>query len=70
MQKNKKINFISKRIKSRKSNITVIGLGYVGLPLALGFCEKGIRTFGFDININIITDIEIALKKTINIPNI
>jgi UDP-N-acetyl-D-galactosamine dehydrogenase len=32
-----------------KYNIAVIGLGYVGLPLALEFCKK-YNTTGFDIN--------------------
>jgi UDPglucose 6-dehydrogenase len=30
--------------------ITVIGLGFVGLTTALGFCEKGFKVFGFDID--------------------
>lgn len=30
--------------------IGVLGLGYVGLPLVLGFAEKGIRVIGFDVD--------------------
>ncbi len=30
--------------------IGIIGLGYVGLPLALAFVEKGLRTVGFDVD--------------------
>lgn len=30
--------------------ISVIGLGYVGLPVACAFARNGIRTIGFDIN--------------------
>ena len=30
--------------------IGVLGLGYVGLPLVLGFAEKNIRVIGFDID--------------------
>lgn len=37
-------------IRSRKARVAVIGLGYVGLPLALGFAAKGFRTFGIDTN--------------------
>ena len=29
--------------------ISVIGLGYVGLPVAVAFCQKA-RVIGFDIN--------------------
>ena len=31
-------------------NISVIGLGYVGLPLAYAFAKKGLNVVGFDIN--------------------
>ena len=30
----------------------IIGLGYVGLPLLLDFCEAGKKVIGFDIDIN------------------
>ena len=38
------------RIQNRKSNIGIIGLGYVGLPLALLFAEEGFSVLGFDID--------------------
>ena len=31
-------------------NICVVGLGYVGLPLAARFALKGFNVIGFDIN--------------------
>lgn len=31
-------------------SICIIGLGYVGLPLAVAFAEKGFKVVGFDIN--------------------
>lgn len=34
----------------RKEKIAVIGLGYVGLPLAITFAENGFQVIGFDIN--------------------
>lgn len=39
-----------KKIQQRDVHVGVIGLGYVGLPLALSFTEKGIRVTGFDID--------------------
>lgn len=36
-------------LKSKKKTISVIGLGYVGLPLALSFAKK-FKVIGFDIN--------------------
>jgi len=39
-------------IKNKKAKITIIGLGYVGLPLAVVLAEKGFRVFGFDVQKN------------------
>ena len=30
--------------------ICIVGLGYVGLPLAIAFAEKGFNVIGFDLN--------------------
>lgn len=38
------------RIAARETRIAIIGLGYVGLPLALLFAEEGFRVTGFDID--------------------
>ena len=38
------------RFASRTALVGVIGLGYVGLPLALRFSEAGFRVLGFDID--------------------
>ena len=43
-------NFLLDKIKSREAVIGIIGLGYVGLPLILRFCETGYRVLGFDID--------------------
>ena len=39
---------LKKKIKSKKAVIAVMGLGYVGLPIALEFCKKGFTVNGFD----------------------
>ncbi|QDP99965.1 nucleotide sugar dehydrogenase [Lysinibacillus fusiformis] len=41
---------LSEQIKTRKAKIGVIGLGYVGLPLALEIVNKGFQVIGFDKN--------------------
>jgi len=38
------------KIENKQHIIGIIGLGYVGLPLALEFVHKGIKTIGFDID--------------------
>ena len=43
----KKTVFLDK-LKSDSEVVGVIGLGYVGLPLAVNFAEIGVKTLGFD----------------------
>ena len=38
------------KISSRKAEVGVIGLGYVGLPLAIEFCGAGYNVTGFDVD--------------------
>tara|TARA_Y100001935_G_C17309868_1_gene515047 strand:- start:709 stop:2004 length:1296 start_codon:yes stop_codon:yes gene_type:complete len=40
----------TENIKKRTSVIGVIGLGYVGLPLAIRFSQENFKTIGFDID--------------------
>lgn len=41
-----------KKIENKSHVVGIIGLGYVGLPLALEFAHEGITTIGFDIDQN------------------
>jgi UDP-N-acetyl-D-glucosamine dehydrogenase len=43
---------IVRKLKERTAHIGVIGLGYVGLPLVIRFCEEAFRVTGFDIDSN------------------
>jgi len=38
-----------KKLKNKQEKLSVIGLGYVGLPLAISFAKK-LEVVGFDIN--------------------
>src|SRR3972149_4523102 len=42
--------YLIEKIQSRNANIAIIGLGYVGLPLAMEFCRAGFQVTGFDID--------------------
>ena len=48
------------------SKIAVIGLGYVGLPLAVEFGRK-YKTVGFDINSTRIQELSKAVDSTLEI---
>ena len=41
---------LKEKIISRKANIGVVGLGYVGLPLAVEFARAGFQVTGFEQN--------------------
>src|SRR3990172_1028372 len=40
----------AKRVDSREIIVGVVGLGYVGLPLAVAFANGGFTVIGFDVN--------------------
>src|ERR1700682_3625104 len=41
---------LPEKIRAREAVVAICGLGYVGLPLALTFGEKGFPVIGFDID--------------------
>lgn len=43
-------NTLLQKIQSKKAQIGVIGLGYVGLPLVIAFNKAGFRVTGFDLD--------------------
>jgi UDP-N-acetyl-D-glucosamine dehydrogenase len=45
------------RIRERKARIGVIGLGYVGLPLAVEFAKSGFDVTGFDVDASKVTEL-------------
>ncbi len=40
---------LEKLIESRQAQVGIVGLGYVGLPLAVEFAGAGLRVIGFDM---------------------
>ena len=44
------IKGLKEKIRSKKAKIAIIGLGYVGLPLAVGFAKKGFSVLGIDLD--------------------
>ncbi len=60
---------ITKRIEENGYAVGIIGLGYVGIPLSLGFASKGIRVIGFDIDEGKITSLSAGKSYLEHIPS-
>jgi UDP-N-acetyl-D-mannosaminuronate dehydrogenase len=52
-------NEINNKIQTGTAKIGIIGLGYVGLPLALSFSKK-FQVLGYDINAQLIDTLKIG----------
>ena len=37
-------------IIKKEEKVALVGLGYVGMPIAVAFANKGIDVIGFDLN--------------------
>ena len=38
------------KLLAKEENLSLVGLGYVGMPIAVAFAAKGINVIGFDLN--------------------
>ena len=41
---------LQQKIENRDAVVGIIGLGYVGLPLAVAFAEAGFQVVGIDVD--------------------
>jgi len=67
------MNSLEQKIRNKKACIGIVGLGYVGLPLAVEFARAGYRVIGIDVSAekvaainrgrNYIQDVDSALLK-------
>jgi UDP-N-acetyl-D-glucosamine dehydrogenase len=44
------IDQLVKKIEKKEAKVGIIGMGYVGLPLVLRFCEESFQILGFDVD--------------------
>jgi UDP-N-acetyl-D-mannosaminuronate dehydrogenase len=49
---------LREQINNRQAKLAVIGLGYVGLPVACRFAEAGFDMVGVDVNKERLSDIQ------------
>jgi UDP-N-acetyl-D-glucosamine dehydrogenase len=59
---------ILERIRSRRARVGVIGLGYVGLPLAVEFAQAGFDVTGFDVDASKVSQINSGKSYIPDVP--
>jgi UDP-N-acetyl-D-glucosamine dehydrogenase len=60
---------IEKKILEKKAKIGIIGLGYVGLPLAVNFARNGFMVYGMDIDIGRVRRLRKAKSYILDVPS-
>ena len=63
------INNLKQKISSRDAIIGIIGMGYVGLPLAIEFGKAGFKIIGFDINHQKVNTLNRGESYIIDVPS-
>jgi UDP-N-acetyl-D-glucosamine dehydrogenase len=56
------------RIRERRAVVCVVGLGYVGLPLAMEFAEAGFHVIGYDISERVVADLMAGRSHIQDVP--
>ena len=56
-------------MNKERYKIAIIGLGYVGLPLAMEFAKKGFQVQGYDINERRISELKKGIDVTKEVPS-
>ncbi|HEX3570401.1 MAG TPA: nucleotide sugar dehydrogenase [Acidobacteriaceae bacterium] len=59
---------LRERLQSRQARIGIVGMGYVGLPLALLFSEERFRVTGFDIDQRKVDTLNVGGSYIVRIP--
>ncbi|MEW6375072.1 MAG: nucleotide sugar dehydrogenase [Thermodesulfobacteriota bacterium] len=63
------MNQLIQKILQKKASVGIIGMGYVGLPLVLRFCEEGFRVLGFDVDSKKVTTLKKGKSYLKSIPS-
>jgi len=50
-------------------DVAVIGMGYVGLPLATAFASAGLNVIGFDVNSHVVSQLQAAKSHVSDVSN-
>src|SRR3954451_21788276 len=58
----------AEKIATRTARVGVVGLGYAGLPLAVGFAEAGFEVVGIDISAERVADVNAGRSYLTDVP--
>src|SRR5262245_15718576 len=61
-------NELEKLIAEKRAVVGVVGLGYVGLPLIIEFCLKGMKGIGFEVDAKKARDINAGTSHIVDVP--
>ncbi|MCS6965671.1 MAG: nucleotide sugar dehydrogenase, partial [Candidatus Kapabacteria bacterium] len=64
------VRMLKQQIKQRSITVGILGMGYVGLPLAVEFARAGIRTLGFDTKLDKLTQLRQGRSYLRDVPEI
>ena len=62
-------SLLAERLANRRATVAVIGLGYVGLPLATSFAEVGFDVIGFDVSTRVVDGLNAGRSHIDDVPD-
>lgn len=60
---------LAKKIRNRSARVGVVGLGYVGLPLALEMAKEGFQVVGIDIDRQKVDSVNAGISYVLDVPS-
>ena len=60
---------VNNRVGSMQNKVGIIGLGYVGLPLAITAAEQNWKVYGYDIDVNLTSNLNLGISHLSEISN-
>ena len=57
------------KVQDRTALIGIVGLGYVGLPLAMEFARAGFRVLGFDVSAAVVETLNACRSHVQDVPS-
>jgi UDP-N-acetyl-D-glucosamine dehydrogenase len=65
----RELQTVRDRIKARQAEICIVGLGYVGLPLAISLAEAGFRVRGLDVAAEKVAQLQEGRSYILDVPD-